>query len=129
MTSEHELFISMRENMLGKSWVNDLWVRVIFKAIDDLALFKRMHQDGEHISEEQMFHADTAYNFLFIPGYTISVGLTLRELLGIWGYEDIERWREGFRHIIDQLIIEKRLAKKKRKKQKCRMRVQMLKIE
>jgi hypothetical protein len=114
---EENPYIGCRNNILDRSWVTELWMRVIQKAIDDLAVAIRMHEDGEPLSEEDKFNADTAYNFLFIDGYTISIGdaekpkdITTAELISIWGCEDINMWREGIVEKLKQLVEEKRKA-------------------
>lgn len=110
---DRDRYLSSRDNILERSWETELWMRVILKAIDDLALYRRMHADGENLSEEDIFHADTAYNFLFNPEYTITIGnmeLTLEELLAIWGCEDVDGWRKKTRERVKCLEAEKRKA-------------------
>lgn len=110
---DRDRYLSSRDNILERSWETELWMRVIQKAIDDLALYRRMHADGEELSEEDVLYADTAYNFLFNPEYTIMVGtmeLTLEELLGMWGCENMTAWRERVREKVKMLEKEKRKA-------------------
>lgn len=95
---DREAYIGSRDQILDRSWVTLLWMQVIAKAKEDLALFIRMREDGEKLSDEDKFHADTAYNFLFAEDYLIPLGdieITLEELLGNWReIKNIRTWRE-----------------------------------
>jgi hypothetical protein len=116
--NDRDDYLESRDNVLERSWVTELWMRVIQKAIDDLALFTRMHEDGEFISEENMIYANTAYNFLFNPEYTIQIGdieITVEELISLWGCENPTSWREILKEKIDKLVIIKRKAVKTRR--------------
>jgi hypothetical protein len=113
VVDDRDRYLSSRDNILERSWETELWMRVIQKAIDDLALYRRMHADGEELSEEDVLYADTAYSFLFNPEYTIMIGtmeLTLEELLAMWGCENITTWRERVRKKVQVLEQEKRKA-------------------
>jgi hypothetical protein len=105
--NERDLYIDNRESTLGKSWVTDLWVKVIKKAIDDLVLYTRISKNGGKLSEEELLYANTAYGFLFDPEYTIQIGnmeLTTAELISHWDIEDIDKWREEIRKKIKELV-------------------------
>ena len=94
-------------------------MRVIQKAIDDLALFTRMREDGEELSEEDTYYADTAYNFLFNPEYTIQIGkmeLTTEELIALWGQENVHRWRKRVKEKAKRLVKTKRKAVETRRR-------------
>jgi len=68
---EHEAIITSRTDVINKQNATDIWSRVVQKAIDDLALFLRMKQDNEKMSEEDISNATSAYGFLFSDDYTI----------------------------------------------------------
>lgn len=94
-------------------------MRVIQKAIDDLALFTRMREDNEKLSEEDIHYANTAYNFLFNPEYTIQIGkmeLTTEELISLWGCEDVGGWRIRVRKRVKRLVKAKRRAVETRRR-------------
>lgn len=113
MNEDRDAYIGSRDYILERSWVTELWMRVIQKAIDDLALFIRMEEDGEKISEEEWAYGETAHGFLFDPHYVIDLagkGATLEELLENWGCHDIKGWREMTRERILLLVKEKRKA-------------------
>lgn len=59
------MFLSSRNPVLNKSWVSDLWCRVIQRALDDIILFERMHQNDESLTEENMEDEQTAHALLF----------------------------------------------------------------
>lgn len=116
---DRETYLSSRDNVIERSWVTELWMRVIQKAIDDLALFTRMHEDGETLTEEDKMYADTAYSFLFNPEYTVTIGnieITVEELISIWGCENPERWRDMLRDKIKKLVVTKRKAVETRRR-------------
>lgn len=115
---DKDLYIGNRENTLKKSWVTDLWMSVIRKAINDLALYSKVIQDGGKLSEEEITNAETAYGFLFDPEYTIQIGnmeLTTEELLSHWPEEfyNIDRWRKDKKEEIKKLIEVKRKKRSK----------------
>jgi len=111
---ETEAYIGSRGQVLNRSWPTLLWMEVIKKAEEDLALFIRMHEDGEKLSDEDKFHADTAYGFLFDPEYTIWLGnteITLEELLENWySVKSMEQWREKQWIKIREKVKRKRTA-------------------
>jgi len=117
MENNHDAYIGCRDDILSRSWVTELWMRVIHKAIDDLAIAIRMYEDEEPLSEEDKYNADTAYNFLFVDGYTINIGdqeksmeVTTAELISMWGCEDIKGWREEITDRLQTLVEDKRKA-------------------
>lgn len=95
---ETEAYLGGRGEILNKSWPTLLWMEVIKKAEEDLALFIRMQEDGEKLSDEDKLAADTAYGFLFNPEYTIWLGdieVTLEELLENWYVvKNMDQWRK-----------------------------------
>lgn len=113
MSEDRDVYIGSRDYILDRSWVTELWMRVIQKAIDDLALFIRMEEDGEKISEEDWLYGETAHGFLFDPDYRVSLDgkeTSLADLLENWGCCDIDEWRELTREKVYRLVIEKRKA-------------------
>lgn len=106
-STNRDLYIENRESTLGKSWVTDLWMKVIKKAIDDLVLYTRIIKDGGTLSEEEKMNADTAYGFLFDPEYTIRIGnmeITTEELIAHWDVEDVDGWRRMIKNRIEDLV-------------------------
>jgi hypothetical protein len=78
-----------------------------------------MHEDGEKLSEEDIHYADTAYNFLFNPEYTIQIGkmeLTTKELISLWGCEDVDGWRVRLKDKVKKLVKAKRRAVETRRR-------------
>jgi hypothetical protein len=113
MDDDRDAFFGSKDPVLERSWPTELWMRVIQKAIDDLALFTRMHEDGEVLTEEDIFHANTAYSFLFSEGYTFDLGgfdITLDELLEFWKCENVQQWRKKAYKRVKALVISKRKA-------------------
>ena len=113
MNEDRDAYIGSRDYILDRSWVTEFWMKVILKAIDDLASISRMEEDEEKISEEEWLYAETAHGFLFDPEYVIDLDgkdITLEELLENWGCEDINKWRERTKQRIQILIVEKRRA-------------------
>ena len=111
MNEDRDAYIGSRDYILERSWVTELWMRVIQKAIDDLALFTRMYEDKEKISEEEWGYAETAHGFLFDPDYVIDIDgkdVSLADLLDNWGCEDVVGWRTKTSKRVRQLVIEKR---------------------
>lgn len=105
--TDRDLYIENRETTLGKSWVTDLWMKVIKKAIDDLVLYTQIAKDGGTLSEEDKMNASTAYGFLFDPEYTIKIGdmeVTTKELISHWDIEDVDGWREMTKKRIQDLV-------------------------
>lgn len=118
MQDDRTLYVGSRDFILYRSWVTELWMRVIQKAIDDLALFTRMREDGEKLSEEEEILASTAEGFLFNPEYTIDLAgteITLEDLLEHWECKDMKRWRSVTRDKVEALVEEKRNALQRKK--------------
>lgn len=116
---ERQAYIGSRHQVLDRSWVTSLWMQVITKAKEDLALFIRMYEDGEDLSDEDKFYADTAYNFLFVEEYTISLGdieVTLEELLRNWrNIKSMKDWRKRQWKDIRKKVTQKRKALRTRR--------------
>jgi len=116
---DRTVYIGSRDQVLDRSWVTLLWMEVIAKAKEDLALFLRMHEDGESLSEEDKFYADTAYSFLFVDGYTIALGnteITIEDLLRNWReIKSIDKWRKQQWKDIRKKVRQKRSALKTRR--------------
>jgi len=71
--TDREAFISSRNNVLGKSFATDLWMKVIHRAIDDIVMYKSMRETDKSLSEEDEEFEDSAYHFLFNDNYRILV--------------------------------------------------------
>jgi hypothetical protein len=62
---DKEAQIGSRSNILSKSFVTELWVKVIRRAIDDIALYQTIRKLGRTLSEEDLQFEESAYSFLF----------------------------------------------------------------
>lgn len=65
--------LESRNNIISKSFVTDLWMRVITKAIEDLALYKTMRIKGKILDEEDIENEESAKGFLFDDDYIIAM--------------------------------------------------------
>jgi predicted RNA-binding Zn-ribbon protein involved in translation (DUF1610 family) len=166
--ADREAQLSSRTNVLSKSFVTDLWMKVITRAIDDIALYTVMRIRDKPLKEEDLENEESARGFLFDDGYRIPMGdylvdilcpkceeiwtksmstvvsqhsvcphcghktnkkyidysitenqvlkdISLKDLIELWGVEDIEQFRQGVRRRVKE-IVEKKLkiyAKKK----------------
>lgn len=68
---EKEAYIASRNDVLVKSFVTDLWLKVISRAIDDLVIYQLYRAEGKELKEEEKEYESSAYNFLFNDEYTI----------------------------------------------------------
>jgi len=68
---DSEAQISSRNNIFNKSFVTDLWMRVITKAIEDVALYSLMRQKGKILKEEEIENEESAISFLFNEDHRI----------------------------------------------------------
>ena len=71
---DREAHIGSRSNILSKSFVTDLWMKVITRAIDDVALYKVMRHKGKKLKEEELENEASAFGFLFDNEYRIPMG-------------------------------------------------------
>lgn len=179
-----EAFISSRNNILRKSFVTDLWMKVIHRAIDDIVMYRSMKDMGKELNEEDLEFEDTAYKFLFDDNYripvddylidiecskckrkilgkmmsdlsnnkitcdfckskispasvaykesqnTITRDMNIRELLSLWGIEDIAGFRDGVLDRIEELTKKKTeiLIKKQQRKKKMQFEEAITKV-
>lgn len=72
--ADREAHIESRTNVLSKSFVTDLWMKVITRAIDDAALYKVMRIKGKVLKEEDLENEASAIGFLFDDDYKIPMG-------------------------------------------------------
>lgn len=70
-TLDRQIQLSCRNDVLSKSFVTDIWMRVITRAIDDVALYKIMRAQGKELSEEEAEFESSANAFLFDEEYRI----------------------------------------------------------
>ena len=167
-TQDRDAHINSRNDVLNKSFVTDLWMKVITRAIDDLALYEIMRRKGKELREEDLENEESALGFLFDDNYYIPMDdylvdvkcskcegvwtellstvvgqnskcqlchtiiskkyieyeitgqqrikeISLRELISLWGIEDINGFREGTKRRVLE-IVEKKCNKKQKKK-------------
>jgi len=162
---DKEAYISSRNDVLNKSFVTDLWMKVILRAIDDVALYTIMRVTNKKLREEDLENESSALGFLFDEDYRIPMDdylvdvicpecknvstevisdvagqrffcscgtitrnieytltgqqrikdISLRELISLWGIDNIEEFRTGLRRRIDE-IIAKKLEKQRKSK-------------
>jgi len=158
--------LSSRSDILSKSFTTDVWMKVITRAIDDVALYEFMRQEGKKLKEEELEFEASAKSFLFnenekilfddylvdvtcqkcrqvwketmsvIAGSNISCpkcrrkiswkhakykvtkdqiikDISLKELISLWGVEDIKGFREGCKRRIQEIIDKKTITQKK----------------
>lgn len=58
-------YVTSRSDVLTKSFVTDLWMRVVTKAIEDIAQFKIMRILNIPLKEEDLEDEESAVSFLF----------------------------------------------------------------
>lgn len=63
--ADREAQLTSRTDILSKSFATDLWMRVISRAIDDVALFMFMRASGTELKEEDIEYEESANGFLF----------------------------------------------------------------
>ena len=68
---DRQAYLESRNKVINKSWVTDLWMRVIQKSIDDIILFRKARICGKKLSEEDKFNEFTAKEFIFNDDYKI----------------------------------------------------------
>ncbi len=68
---DREAQLSSMTDTLSKSFATDLWVRVITRAIDDVAQFEFMRRSGAELREEDIENEESALGFLFDPDYSV----------------------------------------------------------
>jgi hypothetical protein len=62
---------SRSEDLLPKSFVTDLWMKVIMRAIDDLIYIGILERLGKELQGEDLVIKETAEGFIFDDGYEI----------------------------------------------------------
>ena len=65
--------IGSRTNVLSKSFVTDLWMKVINRAIDDIALYIVMRKNNKTLSDEDELNDVSAKGFLFNDDHAIAM--------------------------------------------------------
>jgi hypothetical protein len=81
--------LSSRTDVLSKSFTTDLWMKVITRAIDDVALYRVMREQGKELKEEELEYEKSASAFLFnkehrIPMDDYQVDITCPKCEHIW---------------------------------------------
>jgi Zn finger protein HypA/HybF involved in hydrogenase expression len=152
--------LSSRTDILSKSFTTDLWMKVITRAIDDVALYRFMRIEGKELKEEELEFEHSASSFLFDKDYLIPIDdyevdvecqkcddiwistmsdiagtdvicplcghktgwkftqytvtenqqvkeISLKELIALWGVEDIDGFRNGCRRRIKEIVKKK----------------------
>jgi len=72
--ADREAHIESRTDVLNKSFVTDLWMKVITRAIDDVALYQIMRHKGKILKEEDLENEASAKGFLFDDSHKIPMG-------------------------------------------------------
>ena len=70
-TKDRIAYIGSRNNVLNKSFVTDLWMKVIHRAIDDIVAYRIAKESNKRIREEELESVNDAYGFLFHDEYKI----------------------------------------------------------
>lgn len=177
---DRDIQLSCRNDVLSKSFVTDIWIRVITRAIDDVALYEIMRAQNKELSEEEVEFESSANAFLFdeehrIPfddykadikcpkcshiweaPMSLAAGsdsicpqcnhmtswkiteyittndqiikdISLKELISLWGVEDIKGFRDGCRVRIDKIVSDKleSLAERAMKQNKKKEQMQL----
>ncbi len=157
---DRHIQLSSRTNVLSKSFTTDLWMKVITRAIDDVALYRMMRAQGKELKDEEKEFEESANAFLFdeehhIPmdDYQVDVkcpkcehlwqstmslaagtdsicpscsyktnwkytdytatnnqvikDISLKELISLWGVEDIVGFRSGCERRIKEIVANK----------------------
>lgn len=60
-----------RTDTISKSFVTDLWMKVLHRAIDDVVLYTVMRENGVELKEEDLEFEASAHGFLFDDEYRI----------------------------------------------------------
>jgi hypothetical protein len=70
-TNDRLAYIGSRSDVLSKSFVTDLWVKVINRAIDDIVIYRVSKDNNKPIKEEELETVNDAYGFLFHDEYKV----------------------------------------------------------
>ena len=65
--------LSSRTATINKSFVTDLWMKVLHRAINDIVLYTIMKDNNIQLKEEDLEFEQSAYNFLFNDDYRIPI--------------------------------------------------------
>ena len=68
---DREAQLSSRTETISKSFVTDLWMKVLHRAIDDVVLYTVMRDSGTPLKEEDLEFEQSAHDFLFDDSYRI----------------------------------------------------------
>jgi hypothetical protein len=70
---DRQAHIGSRSDILSKSFVTDLWMKVIGRAVDDLVSISLMRQQGLPLKDEDKESEETAMSFLFDDNHRIAI--------------------------------------------------------
>ena len=68
---DRDAHLTSRSQVINKSGEADLWIEVIQKSINDIALFKTLRQEGKKLTEEEEEYEESAWRFIFDDEYRI----------------------------------------------------------
>lgn len=70
---DRQAHIGSRSDILSKSFVTDLWMKVIGRAVDDLVSINLMRQQGTPLKDEDKESEESAMSFLFDDNHRIAL--------------------------------------------------------
>jgi len=71
--SDRTAYIQSRQDILNKTFVVDLWTKVIVRAIEDLAAYRIQRRIKKKLSEEELIFEASAHGFLFDDNWRIPI--------------------------------------------------------
>jgi len=66
--------LESRTEIISKTFVTDLWMKVLHRAIDDIVLYTIMRENGDRFKKEDLEFEASAHGFLFDDDYRIPMG-------------------------------------------------------
>ena len=63
--ADREAQLTSRNNVIGKSFVTDLWTKVLHRAIDDIVIYRIMKESSVELKPEDIELEESAYSLLF----------------------------------------------------------------
>jgi hypothetical protein len=63
--------LSSRNNVIGKSFVTDLWTKVLHRAIDDIVMYTIMRENNTELKQEDLELEESAHSLLFNDDHRI----------------------------------------------------------
>lgn len=71
--AEQEAQLASRNNVIKKSFVTDLWIKVLHRAIDDIVMYFIEREKGTKLKQEDLEIEQSAYDLLFDDDYRIII--------------------------------------------------------